>query len=834
MTTTSDLEIALRGVIPDDPRIPDLARLLSSALAGHTPTVTDPTILDLAETLQGKTLQTISGNITVSQVDGTGIAIGHGASSTVINVKVSLQGSEQDLSTCLEQAITVYQSHLHETILYEPDLSRPYKSLYAFTLEDASIFFGRSAAIDRLYEQLLKHRLTVFHARSGAGKTSLINAGLVPRLLRKRCMPLSIRTLDDPLNSLKRTLMALVSGAWPDQFAHLSLHQILHLLCGCLKRTNELVIIFDQFEELFTMTSSREQRQPFVADLAECCNDTSLPLRVVLSIRGDYLTDLADFESHLPHIFHHQYRLEPMSRAEAQEAIVEPLRLLRPPIAYDPALLAKLLDDLERGGMALPHLQIICTSLYDGLPAGNDCITIAQYHQQGEAERILGDYLRREVECLGEHAPLARTVLTELVSTTGTRQTRSLSHLHHALIQRSDLHQLEPVLSRLVAARLVQRDEVDGTVWYELAHDYLVGEIRAWVTPEDLAARRGREIIQQGVANWHEHGWYLDAEPLAFVYEQREHLSNLTRDEVELLLRSAVRHQAAVDTWAQIAYHYGMDIQPLLTPLLTAASHRTRAHVITVLAVLGAAALPFLQAALADPAPLVRVQAIAALEQLATDKTCAMLQHDLVYEVAIPAIPSENGETGFYIDRYPVRNVEYQAFLEDMPEQEPPPSWPTRTAPRGFENHPVTGVTWYEAQAYAVWAGKRLPTAVEWVQAAGGEGTRYPWGANFSPDCCNTRESRIGDTTPVDRYGRGSNSPYGVADMAGNVWEWLADPAGPDGSYRQLRGGEWLYSAEFARIDFDLCWRKPDQRQEVIGFRLCVESRRSMIRNRNA
>ncbi len=56
--------------------------------------------------------------------------------------------------------------------------------------------------------------------------------------------------------------------------------------------------------------------------------------------------------------------------------------------------------------------------------------------------------------------------------------------------------------------------------------------------------------------------------------------------------------------------------------------------------------------------------------------------------------------------------------------------------------------------------------------------------------------------------------------MAGNVWEWLADEAGPEGQYRKLRGGSWFYSAEFARIDYDHFWRKPEQRQDVIGFRL--------------
>lgn len=728
---------------------------------------------------------------------------------------------ENTIKQFLTQAIVSYQSHLQETLLYELDVDHPYQSLYAFQIEDAACFFGRSTAIDQLYERILAHRLTIFHARSGAGKTSLINAGLVPRLIRKRYLPITVRTFDQPIRSLQRFLATYSPNGWRDVYESLSLHQLLHLICRNMKRLNELVIIFDQFEEFFTMTTDKEQRNIFGDDLAQCCSDSTLPVRFVLSLRGDYLSDLADFESHIPHIFHHQYRLEPMSRNEAQEAIEAPLTLQRHPVTYEPSLVEQLLQDLEGSGMELPHLQIICTALYDELPANESCITLSQYHQQGESAQILGDYLRREVEHLGEYTTLARMILLEMVSPQNTRQSRSLEHLQNALLQRSDMHALKQVLTRLVTARIVQRHEQEGSIRYELAHDYLVQEIRAWVTPEDLIARRAHEILQQGVANWYAHQWLIDKEPLSFIYEQREHITNLGSDEIELLLRSAVHHQTAVDTWAQIAHHYGIDIQPLLTPLLTATNHQTRAHVIRVLPIMGARVLQVLILALSDPSPVVRVQAIKALEQLDEQESHHILQHALVYEVAIP---TSKGTPCFYIDRYPIRNAEYQLFLADHPEHACPPSWFYRTAPQGFEDHPVTGISWYEASAYAEWAGKRLPHATEWMQAAGGDNNSYPWGKDFRLDNCNTYESLLGTTTPVNRYSPNGDSSYGVADMAGNVWEWLADYAGPDESYRQLRGGSWMYSAEFARIDFALCWREPDQRQETIGFRLCFDS----------
>jgi hypothetical protein len=314
----------------------------------------------------------------------------------------------------------------------------------------------------------------------------------------------------------------------------------------------------------------------------------------------------------------------------------------------------------------------------------------------------------------------------------------------------------------------------------------------------------------------------MDRAALAFVHEHRELLSSLSAEETELLLRSAVAHQFAVDTWALAAHRKGIDVWPILQPALTAQDHHVRASVIALLPAVGEAALPALGHALSDEAPLVRVQAILALERLGTRKARRNLKANLHYEVFVPPDASL---PGFYIDRYPITNAEYERFLRDDLGQEPPPSWRDRSAPRHLLDHPVVEVSWEDAQAYAAWAGKRLPTAEEWQRAAGGQqGRRYPWGNSFAPGCCNTRESGEGSTTPVGKYSPGADGPCGVADMAGNVWEWLADEAGPKGQSRQLRGGAWFYSAEFARIDYDRFWRKPDHRQDVIGFRLCVSA----------
>jgi len=170
----------------------------------------------------------------------------------------------------------------------------------------------------------------------------------------------------------------------------------------------------------------------------------------------------------------------------------------------------------------------------------------------------------------------------------------------------------------------------------------------------------------------------------------------------------------------------------------------------------------------------------------------------------------------FSIDRYPVTNQEYERMV--------PGHRKLRNKTSDSASQPVIYVNWFEARLYARWRGRgcRLPSEQEWEKAAGWDAANrhkrvYPWGDDFDKKCCNTAESSLGKTTPVNSYPQGG-SAYGVQDMAGNVWEWTASAWSEGAEAHVLRGGSWNFNHVSAASSYRNYFN-PEVRFNFIGFR---------------
>ena len=172
---------------------------------------------------------------------------------------------------------------------------------------------------------------------------------------------------------------------------------------------------------------------------------------------------------------------------------------------------------------------------------------------------------------------------------------------------------------------------------------------------------------------------------------------------------------------------------------------------------------------------------------------------------------------GYYIDRYPVTNYQYRKFIERTGHRKPMlldhPDW-------GQPMQPVVFVGWDDADAYTAWAGKKLPTEMQWEKAGRGtDGRWWAWGNEFVSDRCNSMESGLQCTSEIGIFD-GGISPYGCYDMCGNVWEmctgqWL------EGTL-PMRGGCFLGSATFVRVTCRWTPEDPDTGAHWLGFR-CVK-----------
>ena len=197
-------------------------------------------------------------------------------------------------------------------------------------------------------------------------------------------------------------------------------------------------------------------------------------------------------------------------------------------------------------------------------------------------------------------------------------------------------------------------------------------------------------------------------------------------------------------------------------------------------------------------------------------------------------------EGGFFCARTPATHAQYARFIEEQGyatrDYWTDEGWQwkegkKRTHPGYWEqdrfgepDQPVVGVTWYEAAAYCRWLASRtgqpcrLPTEKQWEKAARGyDGREYPWGA-WKEGVCNTSESSIGKPSPVGQFSPQGDSPYGLQDAAGNVWEWMASE---EGSSRVVRGGSWSNDPDFARCAVRVRFN-PGVGWDVFGFRVVV------------
>jgi hypothetical protein len=468
------------------------------------------------------------GAIAVGNVDRSVVAIGAGAQVIYTNVERALteveivEQAEAFERKRLAEAVTEYVAGLQgqaEQAQRRGGSGNPFKALLEYDFGDAQLFFGRDAAIGALLERLERSPLAVLHADSGMGKTSLLRAGLAPLLLARGHVPLYVRPYDVliPL-AIKRELITQLEQV--PNLAAASLRDFLRRATGLLGG-QRLVILLDQFEDVFAVQSAGA-RADFAAELAECLNDALLPVRWVLSLRGEWFGHLSTFQPQVPQPFANQFLLSALSRDEAVDTITRTME--RSTLTIEPELIDRIVDDLGPDAIAPPQLQVVCHALGEGLSRSrfrsddslapvaqrsgvsrlnqsatkvattSQCLTVDAYVKIGRSEGILRRYLDDTLS--RSLRPADRTPAWQALAAVAEQPASSaaeselVAHLKTYGVGEADTRR---VLRLLETNRLLR---VSGER-YRLVSAGLLPRIRQWAAERSARELARGEVVRQ-------------------------------------------------------------------------------------------------------------------------------------------------------------------------------------------------------------------------------------------------------------------------------------------------------------------------------------------------
>ena len=386
-----------------------------------------------------------------------------------------------------------------------------YPGIRSFERSESQLFFGRSKESEELFSMIKVKPLTVLFAKSGIGKTSLLNAGVIPLLEQDFFFPVKVRLQDtsiNPIEAIKETLKPYYDpGRLVNQVdQELSLWELIKA-CNFEKNGESFVpvFLFDQFEEFFNHSTENQaalvpilsdlinerlpqvQQQAFRAipraDRSEAQLDWFSPakIRIVFSIRSDRMSMLDDLKTEIPTVLHDRFQLRSLSRETATRAIVEPAQLEEDrfetnTFTYASGALTEMLDALsnESGEVESFQLQLLCQYIEEKVKQKTIIGTVKSHDFGGQEgiQVILNDYYERSIRQLSpENQASARRFIEEGLIVNGKR----VGVAEGAEKARFGISAV--LLEQLLESRLIRSETIHLGKIYELSHDTLVEPI---------------------------------------------------------------------------------------------------------------------------------------------------------------------------------------------------------------------------------------------------------------------------------------------------------------------------------------------------------------------
>ncbi|MBW4680128.1 MAG: SUMF1/EgtB/PvdO family nonheme iron enzyme [Microcoleus vaginatus WJT46-NPBG5] len=696
--------------------------------------------------------------------------------------------------------------------------SCPYRGLFAFREQDAQFFFGRETFTEQLFAGVQRQQLVAVIGSSGSGKSSVVLAGLIPKLREEGSWLIeSFRPNKQPFYELAA---ALISQLEPElgktdktikakELAEsIRQHGFTADVSAILKDNpgKRLLLVVDQFEELYTGCTDTEQGQFVDASLA-AVESASRTITLVLTLRADFYSYIVNYPRFTEALNKYPAQNLSLMQAEEMQAAIE-LPAQKMGIKLEEGLTERILNDVKQEPGNLPLLEFALTQLWEKQSRG--LLTHQAYSEIGGVAKALSNHAEAVYGKLsqGEQKQAQRIFLQLVRPGEGTEDTRRVA-------SRGEVGNWELVTSLAgEEARLVVtgRDEQTGEETVEVVHEVLIrewGQLRGWMK-SDRTFRTWQERLRVAMRQWtatnkddgallrgvlltEAQGWCNSR-----LYEMSQKEQDFIHSSLELQkrekLEKELQHKRELDLERNRRYL----AQGLAAVLGTIAISAT-----------GVLAYPqVLRWKAASLNPMVDIPA-----------------GDIVIgSNASDAEKEEKPErhihlSAFQIEQFEVSNRQYRLCVEARACSEPTRGLLDYLGDKASD-YPVVGITAVQAATYCRWVGRRLPTEVEWERAARGleaERRLWPWGNQKpTPQLANLLFSGniAKSSEPVISHLDG-RSPEKVYNLVGNVWEWTAsyfdrypnsDQQIWDGQLKTLRfnealayrGGSW--KTEIKRI----------------------------------
>jgi len=649
----------------------------------------------------------------------------------------------------------------------EYDSRSPFRGLESFRPEDSEFFFGREVLTNKLVQKIQSYSFLAVLGASGSGKSSLVMEGLIPALGLDYAI---FRPGTDPLSEFESA-------------------------------KEKALIVVDQFEELFTLT----QDEAIQADFIEKILSLTKQSRIILTLRSDFLGEVAAHRALNEAVQNHLENIPPMNTDELRRAIEG--QAARVALRFEADLSQQILDDVEGEPGAMPLLQHALWELWNR--RHGRWLKASEYRAFGgvrqaiasTAEQVFSICTALERERMRDIF-LRLTRLDDDITTNLHRDTRRRVLIRDLIPVGSDPTATILLLDKLANARLVVKTETE----VEVAHETL---IQHWDRLKDWVESQRKDLIvyqhlRQSTRDWAQANRAPDLLYPPSRLKQVEGLGksgySLNADEAAFVESSYINRKR--QRLQKFAF---WTIALILT------------GIIIVVFPLRLAYIAILPQRVIQASPMVELKG--GNITFGTDDPARFSDEPMAEPKFVDTFSMEVTE---------VTNTNYRSCVQAGICKEPKDT--TEYENPSYNNHPVVQVTFDQAVTYCAWLGRRLPDTYEWERAARGlaeEERLWTWGstpptkekANIIIQPESNAEWYIPEgTVPVGQLTDGA-TPEGVFDLVGNVWEWTSTSQ-EEGVYI-LRGGSYDSTMErITKIRVSVKDRpSPDQ---AVGFR-CVQ-----------